>query len=220
MLRTGPERAVVRVRIHLLPPDVERDLREQLGVLDDRLAVLRHCDPLIDPRCDDMRQHAVLLRERLTDQLATFVCDVDVEIGRAPRGGADWTAVDLPPETFDSVQREFAQLRRSLVEHVDRIVDSGLLRLVGRAGPAQCVVTAFDAESVEQVRAFVTAMRHVGEEAEQSVRWMRLAALAAAEPEPRGAIAKDDARRARARSDLDVLRARQAALDELTDPPS
>ncbi|MCU1368162.1 MAG: hypothetical protein JWN39_3801, partial [Ilumatobacteraceae bacterium] len=161
-----------------------------------------------------------LLRERISDQLATFVCDVEVAVGRAPRAGEDWTGADVPGETLDSVQREFAELRRLLVEHVDRIVDSGLLRVVGGRDRAECVVTAFDADSVDRVRAFVTAVRHVHEEAEQTVLWLRLAALAIAEPEPRGSIALDEARRIQARGDLDVLRSRQAALAELTDPPS
>ncbi|MCU1397409.1 MAG: hypothetical protein JWN62_518 [Acidimicrobiales bacterium] len=220
VLRTSAERVAVAIRIHLLPPDVEQELRDQLDALDDRLAVLRHCDPMLDPRCNDMLEHATLLRERVDDQLATFVCDIDVAVGRSPRAGNDWTAAGVPTETFESVQREFAELRRLLVEHVDRIVDSGLLRLIGGREVADCILTAFDADSVEQVRAFVTAVQHVHDEAEQTVLWLRLAALAITEPEPRASIANDEVRRARARSDLDLLRSRQAALAELTDPPS
>jgi hypothetical protein len=217
LLRMSGDRVAVAARLHLLPPEVEHELRQQLAALDDRLAVLRHCDPAVDPRCLDMHEHASMLRARVADQLAAFVCDVDVAIGAAPGSGHDWTSRCLPPETVDSVQREMGELRRMMVDQVDRIADSGLLRLTGGGHRTECVAVAFDAESVERVRAFAIAVRHLGDEAEQAVLWLRVAALAVSEPEPRRSIALDDARRRQARSDLDLLRARQSALAELTD---
>ena len=195
------DRVRVAACLHLLPATVERELAAQRASLDDTLAVLRHCDPRLDPRCESMFEHAQRMHERVIDQLAQFVCEFDVTAS--------------------------GELGDELVTEVDRIVDSELIRLIPSAlldphiarlhGPTTVHFTLvdFDLDSVERVRAFAASVGQIAERIELAERHRRLEALRAEVPAPRAILAAADERRERALRELDMVRAVRAAVEEV-----
>lgn len=221
LLDVAVDRVRVAVRIHLLPLGIERELRAQLASLHDSIAVLRHCDPRLDARCIDMHEHACLMRERVAEQLDAFVCDVDVTVAGPPTHGEDWIASNVAPSTIRATGTTFAAMRRELVAAVDRIVDSELIRLLPTGTSmvdtelVECALVDFDSDSVERVRAFVEHVRDVAAQADHATQRLRIEALRRDGAHPATVQAESDARRQRARHDLDVLRALRAAVDEV-----
>ncbi|MCU1391941.1 MAG: hypothetical protein JWM34_369 [Ilumatobacteraceae bacterium] len=221
LLDDGRDVVTVHARVHLLPPRIELELRDEVAAVEDRLAVLRHCDPDVDPRCVDMHEHARLLRRRLHEQLDAFICTLEVRVGQRPTQGPDWSAAHLASGVLADADDRFANLRRDVVAEIDRIVDSELLRVLtpGESpaidGVVDCGLVDFDADSVERVRAFIATMHQLAARAEQAVLDVRFRALTTEMPDPRLVLAQNDARRRQALQDLDMARALQAAVEEV-----
>lgn len=238
LFQQGADTVRAAFRVHLLPADVEAELVRELAALDDRLAILRHCDPRLDPRCVDLYEHARVMRERVGRQLRSFVIDVDVSIGVAPTRGSDWTSAKLAHSVIRSAGRAFAGARRDLVTAVDTMVDSELLRSMPArraASPSrdstmlpEFTLAEFDVDSMDRVNAFIATLHNIVEHSRRVVDGLRTAALRHETNDHRSGFDDSDIRRRQALAALDGARAVHAAIAEvdavvgsaLTDPGS
>lgn len=214
VLTATGERVRVQCRLHLLPTAHESVLQQAIAALDDRLAVLRHCDPSTDQRFVGLLADARRERAALTAQFDDAVIDLDVSVGLPPRGGQDWSLSDVPAGVIDEVNRAWVAMRADLVRAVEHLVASDLARVVDLAR-TDVALTGHDAETVAQVRAFALEVRRV-EQLEQRCRQrLRGIALHAAHADPRSWLAQNQVRSRQARDALDMVRAVHAAVAEL-----
>lgn len=238
LFHQGADSVRAAFRVHLLPADVEAELAEELAALDDRLSILRHCDPRLDPRCVDLHEHARVMRERVSQQLRSFVIDVDVSIGSAPTRGSDWTSAKLAHSIIRSAGRAFAGARRDLVTVVDTMVDSELFRSIPAqhaASPSrdstmlpEFTLVEFDVDSMERVNAFIATLHNIVDHSRRVVDGLRTAALRHETSDHRSGFDDSDLRRRQALAALDGARAVHAAIADvdaiagaaLTDPGS
>ena len=219
VLQHETDRVRVALRIHLLPELVESDLRREIAVFDDRLAVLRHCDPRVDPRCTDLHVQARTMHDRLGRQLDASTLDVDVCIGPTPTTGSDWTAGCLPRGVIREAGKLFAAARSDLVAMVDALVDGELLQPVAmprRGSLPEFTVAEPDLDAVERVHAFVAALRHIADHSALVAAQMRAHALHREVEGQREFFDDHDGRRRRVLASLDGVRAVEAAIVEVS----
>jgi hypothetical protein len=210
------ERVEVHCRLHLLEPDAEVMLSERLRDLDDRLAIIRHTDAIDRGALTAAHEEALRERAALAARLEDVVSDIAVAIGRPPRGGEDWSLSDVPTTALEDIAAAWAAMRRDLVRLVDLLVESDLVRAVGRAEPLiDVVLREHDAESIARVQAFATEVLRLDDLAQLCTERVRRMALRAAHAHPRGWLAQNRLRSRQAREALDMVRAVQAARAEL-----
>jgi hypothetical protein len=219
LLTIEGDRVGVAARIHLLGCAVERELGERLVVLEDELALLRHCPPDASRRDGELAR-AEQQRTLVHSLIAGGSCAVDTVIGRPPTRGADWSLADLPWALLNEANLYHARLRDELVETVDNIIDADLLVLrTGRAGSpdgiAEFDLAEHDLEAVAQVTAFAVDVEALAAYAEQSHARLRFIALRRSVEHPRDWLLNATLRRREARRALDRSRAVHAALAEI-----
>lgn len=223
LLTVDEDRVGVRARIHLLDPEVEQPLRARLTDLEDELALRRHAR-LDAPHTAAELARTVEQRDVVVAYLDEHTPVVDITVGRAPAGGADWSLADAPRNIIDQADRCHAELRAGLVEAVDNLVDSELVTTgpsarVGSARAAGAIadleLVEHDPDAVAEVGAFVADVRMIGSAAEQLRERLRLAALRGSVEQPRDWLLGASLRRRDARHALERSRAVHAALAEL-----
>ena len=233
VLRDLGERVEVHCRLHLVPPEAERELYARLRELEDQIAVMRHSEVRDDAAYED----ALAQRASLTAAVHARVVDVALAIGRPPREGLDWALSDVPAAALDDIAAAWAAMRRELVRMAELLVGSDLVFILIGAETAAGGTTAdgtvagrtaagddplvdlalrqYDAESVAQVEAFAREVRRLDELAQRCTERVRRMALRAVYAHPRGWLAQNRLRSREAREALDMVRAVQAARAEL-----
>lgn len=216
MLTDLDERVEVRCRLHLLEAEAESMLLGRLRELDDRLAVVRHCDSHSDHLLVEVHNETHHLRLALAAQVDAVVVEVVTAIGQPPRGGADWSLGDVPGGAQDNIADAWAALRRDLVRVVDHLVASDLVRPAGTSrGMVDVVLREHDDESVARVRAVAAEIRRLDDTTRRCAERVRHIALRLAHANPRSWLAQNQLRSRQAREALDLVRAVHAARAEL-----
>lgn len=204
--------------VHLLDQAVETELRQQLRVLDDRIAVVRHCRLDTDRARQDLRSTETE-RNVLAGRLDERCRAIDARFRVAPVSGPDWSIADVAPTVTRQVRALHDHLRRAVVRIVDDIVDSDLLELNDPNADHDlgAVVRCADTsdETSARVKAFIAEIDRLAAIDLQATERLRFEALRAPNGTATPWIARQTARRKEALAAIDATRAMHAAIVEV-----